>query len=90
MSKTISIKKLKRIMYACLRYRLQLPNYVHPHNPIPSKEKLSNFSQGTITAYQDLLREIQRIEAADNQRRIFNESSYSDEWVEEYSWENLE
>lgn len=70
MSETISIKKLKRIMYRALRWRLQLPDYV-PHNPIPDDHSLSTFSRGVVTAYRDLLEEIEKIENAENQRRIW-------------------
>lgn len=68
MSDAIQIKKLKRMMYSALRWRLQLPNYF-PHNPIPPDENLTEFSRGVKCAYQDLLRSVEEIEASDNQRR---------------------
>ena len=74
MSDTISIRKLKRMMYSALRWRLQLPNYF-PHNPIPPDEKLTEFSRGVKCAYADLLRSIEEIENSDNQRRRWNSSS---------------
>lgn len=70
MSDSIQIKKLKRIMYSALRWRLQLPNYF-PHNPIPADDKLSEFSRGVKCAYKDLLEEIEKIEDAPKQRRIW-------------------
>ena len=85
MAKQISIKKLKRIMYACLRWRLQVPNYV-PHKPIPQKSKLGHHSQGVLIGYQDLLVEIEKIERTNNQSRVYNDKSV-DEFVDEYGWE---
>ena len=86
MSDTISIKKLKRIMYACLRWRLQIPNY-YPHNPIPKKDTMSHSSKMLVTAYQDLLREIEKIEKSDNQRNLYKEIPFPDDVIDEYSWE---
>lgn len=74
MSDSIEIKKLKRIMYGCLRWRLQLPNYI-THNPIPDDEKLSEFSRGVKCAYRDMLEEIKKIERSDNQRRIWKKNT---------------
>lgn len=71
MSDYIQIKKLKRIMYSALRWRLQLPNYV-PHYPIPGDDELSEFSRGVKCAYRDLLEEIDKIESAENQRRLWS------------------
>lgn len=70
MSNAISIKKLKRIMYRGLRWRLQIPNYF-PHNPIPPDDELTEFSRGVKCAYRDLLQEIDKIEADGNQRRTW-------------------
>ena len=70
MTDAIAIKKLKRIMYGCLRWRLQLPTYI-PHNPIPDDDELSQFSQGVKCAYKDLLRAIEEIESSQNQRRFW-------------------
>lgn len=70
MSDSISIKKLKRIMYSALRWRLQLPNY-YPHNPIPPDGNLGTFSQGVKCAYRDLLEEIEKIEQSENQRGVW-------------------
>lgn len=70
MSDSISIKKLKRIIYSALRWRLQLPNY-YPHNPIPADDKLNEFSRGVKCAYRDLLTEIDKIEKSENQGRVW-------------------
>lgn len=94
MSDSIQIKKLKRIMYQSLRWRLQLPNYV-PHYPIPSDDKLGEFSRGVKCAYRDLLEEIEKIERSENQRRFWrkkkgdffpmfgNEEDEEEDFVEE-------
>ncbi len=55
-------------MYSALRWRLQIPHHF-PHNPIPSDEKLTEFSRGVKCAYRDLLNIIEEIENSDNQRR---------------------
>ncbi len=81
MSNSIEINKLKRIMYSALRWRLQLPNYSE-HNPIPKDSELNEFSRGVKCAYRDLLQEIDKVENADNQRRIWKKRTsnpYDDE-----------
>ena len=87
MSDTISVKKLKMIMYRGLRWRLQLPEY-YEHNPIPEDDKLSEFSQGVKCAYRDLLQEIDKLEEQENQRRFWNrrrisETLYKEEYIDE-------
>lgn len=57
-------------MYASLRWRLQIPNYF-PHTPIPADDELSTFSRGVKCAYRDLLKEIEEIEKAEEQFRIW-------------------
>jgi hypothetical protein len=76
MSKTLSIEKIKRMMYSGLRWRLQLPNYF-PHNPVPRMDdpRLSQFSRGVICAYKDLLQSIDEIERLDNQRHKWSSRS---------------
>lgn len=76
MSATISLEKLKRIMYSALRWRLQIPNY-YPHNPIPRDDDLNTFSQGVKCAYRDLLEEIEKVEKAENQRRIWRKRKHN-------------
>ena len=90
MSKNISLKKLKRIMYNCLRYRLQLPEYI-PHNEIPDDASLSAFSQGVKTAYRDLLGELDKIESVSNQRGVWKWRKgqgrpYKEEYIDEMRW----
>lgn len=98
MSKQISIKKLKRIMYGCLRWRLQLGSYI-PHNPIPDDYELGEFSRGVKCAYKDLLRAIEEIEVSENQSRFFKrtkrdwymygdekDDSQSETYVDEMRW----
>lgn len=87
MSDRIDFKKLKMIMYRSLRWRLQIPDYV-PHNPIPPSDELGTFQQGVKCAYRDMLQEIERVEAAENQRRIWSRSrvseyTYDESFIEE-------
>lgn len=100
MSKSIQLKKLKRAMYICLRWRLQLPNYV-PHNPVPNfvnNPTLKEFSKGVICAYADLMKILDEIERADNQRKIYpkrkdqffpvfgNKNDEEESYVDEMRW----
>lgn len=85
MSDSIQINKLKRIIYKALRWRLQLPNYV-PHTPIPPDKDLREFSRGVKCAYRDLLEEIDKVEQAENQRRVWRSRGKQDDfayWGEE-------
>lgn len=92
MSSEISIKKLKKIMYRCLRWRLQVPEY-YPHNKIPKDSELSEFSRGVKCAYKDLLREIEKIEESGNQRNVWNRISehlFKEDYVDEMRWKKEE
>ena len=83
MSDKISLKKLKRIMYNALRWRLQLPEH-YPHNEIPEDDELKEFSRGIKVAYKDLMREIDKIDDAENQRRIWKKDKHGRPYKEEY------
>jgi len=87
MATSIQLKKLKRIMYKCLRWRLQIPNYV-PHNPLPDRHdpSLTEFSRGVMCAYADLLDEMDKIEEAENQRHVWRTDKKEDSYIDEMRW----
>jgi hypothetical protein len=92
MSETISIKKLKKIMYKCLRWRLQIGDYI-PHNEIPLDSEVNEFSRGVKTAYRDLLEEIEKIEQTENQRSFWKRKEsdrylYSEDFIDEMRWDS--
>lgn len=70
MKKILDTKKMKLILYRYLRLRLQIPDHL-PHEPIPRDGELSDFELGLKVACRELLREVERIEGASNQRWVW-------------------